>query len=238
MSRLLPIEYYENLHNKIYPNNLIKVLYMEGPYVYFETDFGLCKKLKSCFGKTGYKLESAVNKTDFFIRKASKIHNYKYLYTNTEFINSKSKIKIICPIHGEFEQKANHHISGHGCQKCATISAHKKNNSVISNWTLKNWEENGKNSKSFSGFKCYILKCWNDKEEFYKIGRTFQTINRRFHDKNLMPYNYEILKVYEDSPKIIYTLEILLKRKNKYNKYVPSINFGGKEECYTRIDNL
>ena len=31
----------------------------------------------------------------------------------------KTKIDIICPIHGEFKQKANWHISGNGCKKCA-----------------------------------------------------------------------------------------------------------------------
>lgn len=230
------IEHYEKLHNSIYPNNLIKVLYREKHYVYFETEFGVCKKLASCIGKTGYKLESSINKTEYFINKANKIHNNKYYYTNTQFINSKSKIKIICPEHGEFLQKANHHISGHGCQKCATILGHKKINITRSNWTLKGWIESSKKSKGFSGFKCYIIKCWNEDEEFYKIGRTFQDINRRFHSKYSMPYNYEILKVYENTPKIIYSLEIALKRKNKYNKYTPKINFGGKDECYIKVN--
>ena len=31
----------------------------------------------------------------------------------------KEKIKIICPIHGIFEQTPDNHLSGRGCQKCS-----------------------------------------------------------------------------------------------------------------------
>jgi len=53
-----------------------------------------------------------------FVEKANKIHNNKYDYSLVEYINSKSKIKIICPIHGVFEQTPAKHLMGRGCQKC------------------------------------------------------------------------------------------------------------------------
>lgn len=54
-----------------------------------------------------------------FIKKAAKIHNYKYDYSLTCYNNNnKSYIKIICPIHGIFDQKAIIHINGCGCPKC------------------------------------------------------------------------------------------------------------------------
>jgi hypothetical protein len=55
---------------------------------------------------------------DSFIDKSNSVHGYKYDYSKTNYENSKSKIKIICPEHGEFEQKPNDHISGKGCPKC------------------------------------------------------------------------------------------------------------------------
>jgi hypothetical protein len=55
---------------------------------------------------------------DDFIDKSNNIHNDKYDYSNIEYNDSKSKIKIICKEHGEFEQKPNDHISGKGCPKC------------------------------------------------------------------------------------------------------------------------
>ena len=54
-----------------------------------------------------------------FIEKSNLKHSYKYDYSLVNYINSYSKIKIICPIHGIFEQKPFHHYNGHGCQKCS-----------------------------------------------------------------------------------------------------------------------
>ncbi len=37
-----------------------------------------------------------------------------------EYFNSHTKVKIICPIHGEFEQVPYDHVTEHGCNKCTT----------------------------------------------------------------------------------------------------------------------
>lgn len=60
--------------------------------------------------------------TEEFIKKAKIIHGDKYDYTLTRFINSNIKVKIICPIHGEFEQYHDKHLSRKGCAKCGFIS--------------------------------------------------------------------------------------------------------------------
>ena len=53
-----------------------------------------------------------------FINKASLVHTQKYNYSLVEYKNNKTKIKIICPIHGEFEQTPQSHLNGCGCNKC------------------------------------------------------------------------------------------------------------------------
>lgn len=53
-----------------------------------------------------------------FENKANIIHNFKYTYNN-DYINDSTKIKITCPIHGDFFQTPNHHLRGQGCPKCA-----------------------------------------------------------------------------------------------------------------------
>ena len=58
-------------------------------------------------------------KTNIFISKANKIHGDKYDYSNVNYINAKTKINIICKIHGEFEQNPSNHLKKHNCQKCA-----------------------------------------------------------------------------------------------------------------------
>lgn len=56
--------------------------------------------------------------TQEFIEKSNIIHNYKFDYSLVNYKNNHTKIKIICPIHGVFEQKPNDHLRGHGCKHC------------------------------------------------------------------------------------------------------------------------
>ena len=49
----------------------------------------------------------------------NKIHNNKYTYDKSIFINTKTKLIITCPIHGDFEQTPGNHLSGKGCLKCS-----------------------------------------------------------------------------------------------------------------------
>lgn len=53
-----------------------------------------------------------------FIKEANLIHNNKYDYSKVVYVNQTEKVKIICPIHGEFEQTPKNHLKGRGCCKC------------------------------------------------------------------------------------------------------------------------
>lgn len=55
---------------------------------------------------------------DEFIKRVNKIHNNKYDYGNTNYINSRSKVDIVCPKHGKFTIRASAHIDGQGCRLC------------------------------------------------------------------------------------------------------------------------
>lgn len=57
--------------------------------------------------------------TENFIKRANQAHNNKYDYSNTVYVNAKTKVKIMCPEHGEFEQTPNAHLNGAGCPVCA-----------------------------------------------------------------------------------------------------------------------
>lgn len=66
-----------------------------------------------------------------FLFRAKSIHGNFYDYSKTVYVNAKTKICIICPIHGEFWQSSNHHLEGQGCKKCAierTAKINSKNN--------------------------------------------------------------------------------------------------------------
>lgn len=57
--------------------------------------------------------------TEDAVAKFRSKHGDKYDYSKVEYINSDTKICIICKIHGEFWQQANSHARGIGCPKCA-----------------------------------------------------------------------------------------------------------------------
>ena len=64
--------------------------------------------------------------TDKALEKAKKAHDGYYDYPDWSYINSKSKIKIKCPIHGVFEQTPDKHINGeYGCPKCSKANISK-----------------------------------------------------------------------------------------------------------------
>lgn len=56
-----------------------------------------------------------------FLIKARKIHGNKYDYSKVNFINTSSKIEIICPIHGTFLQTPHNHLHNRGCKKCGIV---------------------------------------------------------------------------------------------------------------------
>ncbi len=56
-----------------------------------------------------------------FIYRSNEVHNKFYDYSKFVYINSAIKSTVICPIHGEFEISANHHIQGAKCRSCAYI---------------------------------------------------------------------------------------------------------------------
>jgi hypothetical protein len=55
-----------------------------------------------------------------FIKKAKEKHGDKYDYSKVEYVNSVTKVCIICPEHehGEFWQRPTDHTQGQGCPKC------------------------------------------------------------------------------------------------------------------------
>jgi len=53
-----------------------------------------------------------------FIEKSQKAHNQKYDYSYVVYNGRKTKVKLICPNHGEFFQTPDNHMYGKGCKKC------------------------------------------------------------------------------------------------------------------------
>lgn len=64
--------------------------------------------------------------TEEFTQRARAIHGDKYDYSLIDYKNNKTKVKIICPIHGVFEQTPLWHLSGNNCPQCSSLENGKK----------------------------------------------------------------------------------------------------------------
>lgn len=67
------------------------------------------------------------NLLNSFLKKAHDAHGDKYDYSKIKYAKSSMKVSIICKEHGEFQQRANVHLSGHGCPKCGQIASNEAN---------------------------------------------------------------------------------------------------------------
>lgn len=71
--------------------------------------------------------------TETFIEKAREIHGDTYDYSLLEYKGIFDIVKIICPIHGVFEQVAHNHLNGNGCPICGRNKPSKKKNEKAKN---------------------------------------------------------------------------------------------------------
>lgn len=213
----------EQLKDLPFSLNIEKDCYLGKDSIIINTIYGQCKMtVYSLLKGNKPSITSAIDKTQYFINQAKEIHGDKYDYNLTKY-KCGELVKIKCNQHGIFEQNHNSHLLGYGCKYCSYDS---------SGWTHNKWVEKGNKSKNFDSFKVYIIKCWNENEEFYKIGKTFTKLKNRFKE---IPYKVDIIKVFNGDGLEVSILERELQKNNKNFKYLPLINFGGKYECFTEI---
>lgn len=117
---------YVNMHTKvkIIDNDLMD----DGVTKYGEYWQEPVVHLKGCGhplkGKNKQKIKQSLTTNDFIV-KANKIHeNKNYNYSKVEYLNNKTKVSVICPIHGEFKISPDNFLQGKGCPKCGNHLSH------------------------------------------------------------------------------------------------------------------
>lgn len=78
-------------------------------------------------------------------------HGDKFDYSKVDYINNRTKVCIICPIHGEFWQTPHDHLR-FGCMKCAIQG--RKN--IIYNKAVNDYNHNIK----IDGIRIKSYECW------------------------------------------------------------------------------
>lgn len=169
--------------------------------------------------------------TKEFIQLAKEVHKNDCDYTDTLYISSREKVKIKCNIHNEyFEILPSNHLTGTKCKKCFSENQSKlfKGREGTCGYTRSGYvkQANGREA-------CvYLIKCFSDNNEFfYKIGKTFLDITKRFTKSNIC-YNFEVTHLHFGEAGYIYDLENELHRQYKKYKYKPNNWFAGYTECY------
>jgi hypothetical protein len=108
--------------------------------------------------------------TEQWIQNAIKIHGSRFDYSKTIYINSKTKVTIICKEHGEFQQSPGNHTIGFGCKKCT-----------------------GNHTPTREEFIEYANKVHNNKYDYsksvYKNTRSKMIINCPIHGEFQQSYN-------------------------------------------------
>ena len=92
--------------------------------------------------------------TKEWVEKAKEIHNDEYDYSKVEYINSKTKVCIICPKHGEFMMLPNNHLFGQKCPSCRESKLEREVNEILKSKNIifhkqKRFEWLGKQSLDF-----------------------------------------------------------------------------------------
>lgn len=75
---------------------------------------------------------NTAEKQQRFIRLSNLKHNNQYDYSLVVYQNNYTKVKIICPVHGIFEQRPDSHVNtGSGCLQCSHKRKQPSNNAFI-----------------------------------------------------------------------------------------------------------
>lgn len=80
---------------------------------------------------------------EWFINKALEIHGDKYNYSKVEYVNSSTKVCILCPEHGEFWQTPSNHLKGKGCKQCAISQIAKSKRLSLTSFVEKSYKVHG-----------------------------------------------------------------------------------------------
>lgn len=167
-----------------------------------------------------------------FTQKAQLVHGNKYDYGQVVHSGNSKKVKIICPEHGTFEQTPANHKSGMGCPSCGRAMLAQINNAR----NRLGWAEYA------SGEPCYLylVRLFNEREEFYKIGVTKLSVDTRYKSaKRRGGYDFELLALHAShNSKAVSEWEQSILETFSHLKYQPKQTFAGATECFSSCEEI
>lgn len=132
---------------------------------------GHTTKCRDCADKASA-LTKATKAKATVLERFMLVHYDRYDYSLVEYINSYTKVKIICPTHGEFSQLPDNRLQGMGCPSCANNGFDKTKSAIL-----------------------YYLRVTDNAITAYKIGITNRTVQERFNNTDLK--KIQVLKTWD-----------------------------------------
>lgn len=175
--------------------------------------------------ETGDKNSNPISKSHFLkLSRKSQKEVYDYTLIPETIPSTGGFVKIICPLHGVFKQKAYVHMNGTGCNKCCYRGYERED---YINHCVK---------YGYKTVSVYLIKIYNETECFYKIGITCKTVKERFRKlKGKTGYSYEVINIKKLPPDRAWDFELYIKRRYKHYKYHPLVKFAGSSECFKKV---
>lgn len=180
------------------------------------------KPVKHTSHKNGCPRCAGVTNTHDFVVEATKVHDNKYDYSLVSYVASRTRVDIICPLHGIFSQTPNHHLQGYGCSECGR-------DQLVGRYCEATLAETDLGQ---SPGQLYFIKltCAQTKDAFYKIGITKDDVNVRWGGKK---HRIDVVATKFGTLYEMYIIEQHVLQTFKAFKYVPPSLMGdGHTECF------
>lgn len=230
--------YYNGFNNKVEITCKVHGVFLQTPKLHLD-------------GCGCAKCATKVRSTEQFIKEAIETYGNKYDYSLVKYVNARTKINIICKVHGKFQQVPHSHLSGMNCSLCVNnkrkttksfIKDAKKIHRNRYDYSLVDYKNIDTNVK---------LICKKHNSEFEQ--NPYTVLNSNFNgcpqcrvnskgEKLIQNYlnnsqiKYEFQKRFPDSeiPRIVFDFYLpklnLLIEYNGIQHYEPVRYFGGKDQ--------
>ncbi len=174
---------------------------------------------------------------EIWINQAKATHGDKYDYSKVNYVNAHTPVKLICPIHGDFDIEPSNHVKQHqGCPDCGNLRKGQYRKSNTEEFIVKSKKIHGdkydyskvnyKNNYTPVIIKCPIHGDFTMKPIDHLNGHGCRECSKKFNLSEKFVF-FELQKFFSD---VEYQKSFpFLKSKTSYQTvdyYIPSLNVG------------
>jgi len=157
-----------------------------------------------------------------FILSSKEVHGDKYDYSSVEYVNTDTKVSVVCPDHGQFHVTPYKHVKRrYGCPDCGKSRR---------GWTYSN-------PIYMTDEECshlYLIKLIDDYNgtNFIKVGLSVNPEARHKQIARESGYSVVLLYILKGTGRRLHKTELEVLHWSNFEKYAPDREFAGSSECF------